>query len=415
MSRVLWVDASAGVAGDMLLGALLDAGAPAAPIAAAVSALAGCTLRTDEVRRAGLRALRATVAPAAPDQPHRTWRDVRALLEAPGWDDGLPSGVRGRALEVFGALARAEGRVHGIAPDDVHFHEVGAWDSIADVVGVCAAVELLGVDVVVLGPLALGSGTVRSAHGVLPVPVPAVLELAAGWPVVGDPPGVRDGGGHAPGELATPTGVALVTTLATARGSLPPLTVERVGVGAGTRDPADRANVVRVVLGTVDSAEPSAAQGLSAMVLVETNLDDEDPRVLPVVLADLLDAGAVDAWLTPVVMKKGRAGHTLSALCPPDTAAAVRRLVLDGTSALGVRQSVVHRETLDRTWVDVVVDGRTVPVKVGHRDGVVAHVTPEFDSARAVAQALGVPVRQVLRAADAAAVAAGLVPGARLP
>lgn len=424
MGRVLWIDASAGVAGDMLLAALLDAGVPLEPVVAAVDAVVpdGCVLSVDEVTRAGLRALHVTVAPGAAEQPHRTWRDLRERLEGAA----LPPGVRERAVAAFAALAAAEARVHGIGVDDVHFHEVGAWDSIADVVGVCAAVEWLGVVEVVLGGLALGSGSVRTAHGVLPVPVPAVLELASGWAVSAG--GEGDGGPL--GELATPTGVALVTTLASAAGSLPAMTVQRSGVGAGTRDPAGRANVVRVVLGerapgavAAQAVRPGPSEGLSPMVLVETNLDDEDPRVLPTVIRDLLEAGAVDAWLTPIVMKKGRAAHTLSALCPPDLAGTVRGLILDRTSALGVRQSMVHRETLERTWVDVRVGavgdrggpGDVVPVKVAHRGGTIVHVTPEFDAALAVSRGAGVPVRQVLSEAQAAAVAAGLVPGATLP
>jgi len=405
--RVLWVDASAGVAGDMLLAALLDAGAGLATVQAAVDAVIGGAVRltTRQVKRAGLRALRLDVDLLAEDQPQRSWPDVFALLSAADLDDM----VRERALSVFSALAQAEAGVHGVDPSQVHFHEVGAWDSIADVVGVCAALHCLDVGRLILGDLALGSGIVRTEHGVLPVPAPAVLELSRGWPVVA--------GG--PGELATPTGVALVTTLAAASSPMPAMTPERIGVGAGSRDQRDRANVVRVVLGTQRTQSPEAA-GASGdrkdnLALIETNIDDLDPRVWPSVLDGLLAAGAADAWLTPILMKKGRPGHLLSALATLDLAPAIRRLILDRTPALGVRQCVVERELLDRTWVDVEVLGAKVRIKVGHRDGVVVHATPEFDDVAALAAAVGRPVRDVLEHAAAAAVAVGMESGRLLP
>jgi uncharacterized protein (TIGR00299 family) protein len=238
--RVLWIDPSAGVAGDMLMGALLDAGVELDVVQAAVDAVIPGTVRLNlsATTRAGLRAASLQVELLVEDQPHRPWAVIRSLLEAAA----LTEPVRGRALAAFTALARAEARVHDVPMDDVRFHEVGSWDSIADVVGVCAAVEALGVDEIVIGRLALGSGTVRSRHGVLPVPAPAVAELVRGWAVTA-------GDDTESGELATPTGVTLVTTLATGRGPLPPMTVETVGYGAGTNDPPDRPNVVRVIVG----------------------------------------------------------------------------------------------------------------------------------------------------------------------
>jgi pyridinium-3,5-bisthiocarboxylic acid mononucleotide nickel chelatase len=409
---ILWLDLSAGVAGDMLLGALIDAGAPLEAVRAAVDAVIPATVRltATPTTRAGLRATSLRVGLLAPDQPNRPWAGLRDLLTAAP----LADAVRGRAMAAFTALARAEARVHGIDEADVHFHEVGAWDAIADVVGVCAALEALGVRQVVAGELALGSGTVRTAHGVLPVPVPAVLDLCRGRSVTS--------GGD--GELTTPTGAALVTTLATGWGPLPAMTVSAVGVGAGTRDRPDRANVVRAVVGH-PAAGPagdaaSSPGGLEPMVLVETTVDDLDPRVWPSVLDELLAAGAADAWLTPVLMKKGRPGQVLSALASPPLAPAVRRLVLDRTSTLGVRQTVVERETLDRVWVDVELPEGRVAVKVGGRDGLVVHATPEFEDVARLASSgasttSGRPVRELLDAAAAAAVNAGLAPGAPFP
>ncbi len=245
----------------------------------------------------------------------------------------------------------------------------------------------------------------RAAHGDLPVPGPAVLELVTGWPV--------EAGGE--GELATPTGVALVTALATA-GPLPRLRVTATGTGAGTRDPEDRANVVRVVLGTAESdRDPTPDLAHEQLVVLEANVDDLDPRVWPSVVTGLLDAGARDAWLTPVVMKAGRPAVVVSVLAAPPDLARLRDLLLDTTSTLGVRQTVADRWALDRGWVDVEVSGERVGVKIAHRDGRVVHATPELRDAEAAATAVGVPLREVLDHATAAAVEAGVVRGAPLP
>ncbi|MEJ5943794.1 nickel pincer cofactor biosynthesis protein LarC [Pseudokineococcus basanitobsidens] len=416
-----WVDASAGVAGDMLLGALVDAGADPAVLQRAVDAVVpgAVRLRVEEVVRGGLRAVKAHVDVLVDDPPHRTWRDVRALLEGAG--EGLSPGAGERALAVFGRLADAEGRVHGVPAQDVHFHEVGALDAVADVVGTAAALDLLGVDDLVVSAVATGAGRVRAAHGALPVPGPAVLAMTVGWDVVA---GVRPG---EEGELATPTGVALVTALASASGPLPALRVVATGTGAGTRDVPGRANVVRVVLGTPTA--PSAAAGregdrdLEDALLLEATVDDLDPRVWPEVVADLLSRGALDAWLVPVLGKKGRPAHVLTVLADPGHAEALSWAVMTGTSTLGVRRSAVRRDVLDRAWSPVAVPGRPgtgrsggeVRVKVGHRGGVVVQAMPEFTDVVALAERTGEPVATALVRARAAAVDAGLVAGAPWP
>ncbi len=384
----LWIDASAGVAGNMLLGALVDAGASLNAAQAAVDAVIPGSVRltASPVQRAGLRALHADVVPLVDNPPHRTWRDLRDRLT-------------GKPLAVFTRLAEAEGRVHGIDPGDVHFHEVGALDSIADVVGVCAALDDLGVTGVSAGEVALGSGRVRTAHGELPVPAPAVAELARGWRV-------RAGGD---GELATPTGLALLRTLAATDEDLPAMTVDAVGVGAGGRDTPGRPNVVRVLLGAPagDRVEPA--------VVLEANVDDLDPRLWPGVLTGLLDAGASDAWLVPILMKKGRPAHTLTVLCPPDRTAALRTRIFAETSTLGVRESPRTKVALDRMFVPVAVGGGTVAVKVGSADGVIVQVMPEFDDVAALARDTGRAARVVLAEAQAAAAAAGLKTGRKVP
>ncbi|WP_030253395.1 nickel pincer cofactor biosynthesis protein LarC [Streptomyces violens] len=401
--RLAWLDVTSGVAGDMLLGALVDAGAAPEAVQQAIDAVVPGAVRLTQaaVTRAGLRATKVGVEPLAEDHPHRTWRSIRVRIE----EAGLPAPVADRALAVFGRLAAAEARVHGVPVEEVHFHEVGAWDSIADVVGVCAALHDLGIAHLTASAVALGSGRVRTAHGELPVPVPAVLELAAGWDVVG--------GGT--GELATPTGMALVTALAAECGALPRLRAEATGVGAGTKDTPGRPNVVRVVIGTPADAASGTDEETTAVVL-EANVDDLDPRLWPGVLASLLAAGAADAWLVPILMKKGRPAHTLRVLAPRQRADALRDLVFRETSTIGVRESAVRKTALERTWIRVpVADDEEVPVKVAHRGGVIVRATPEFEDVAALAAARGQPVVTVLDAAAAAAVANGLVPGAELP
>lgn len=396
-----WVDATAGVAGDMLLGALVDAGAPLAVLQGAVDAVIPGSIRLASalVTRAGMRATKVDVHPAVRDQAQRSWRDIQALLERAE----LAAGVREQVRRVFRRLAEAEARVHGLAADEVHFHEVGSWDSIADVVAVCAALDFLGVTSMSCSAIALGAGRVVTSHGHLPVPVPAVLEMAAGWRVLS--------GGE--GELATPTGMALLTALSQESCDLPAMSMRTVGVGAGTADIAGRPNVVRVVLG--DRGDPPGQPDEPViMSVLETNVDDMDPRVWPTVLSSLLAAGAADAWLIPIIMKKGRPAHTLAVLAPVHRRDLLRRLMLELTSTIGVREVAATRVALDRFWVPLQVAGGQVRLKVAHRGGEVVHATPEFDDAVEVAAERSVPVRRVLEEAVAAAEREGFVPGSQV-
>jgi uncharacterized protein (TIGR00299 family) protein len=383
-----WLDLSAGAAGDMLLGALVDAGVPLGVPAAAVAALPvePVTLSVEQVTRHGLGATRVHVH-APPSDVHRTWDDVRGILT----DAALPTAVRDGALAVFERLAVAEGRVHRVPPADVHFHEVGALDALADVVGVVAGFEHLALTRLTASPVALGSGGgARSAHGVVPVPGPAVLELLTGVPVVAGP---------VPAETCTPTGAALLAARVDEWTTLPPMRVQRVGSGAGGRDPVEHPNLVRLVLG-----EPTGDAGPDgADLVVEANVDDLDPRLWPGVLTDLLAAGAADAWLTPILMKKGRPAHTLSVLCAPARLAAVQDVVLSATSTIGLRRTSVAKLALDRTQHRVRVLGGEVAVKVARLAGRVVNVSVEFGDVAALAAERGLPVKEVLRAATAAA------------
>lgn len=400
MERHGWVDASAGVAGDMLLGALLDAGADLAAVQGAVDAVlpGQVAVGADRVLRAGLAAVHVRVAPTS-DPPPRTWADLRYLLEvAP-----LHERVRTGALDTFSLLARAEARAHGVPEDEVHFHEVGAWDSVADVVGVCAALADLEVGRLTSGPVGLGSGTVRTEHGVMPVPVPAVLGVLAGSHLqVAEDPGLA-------GECATPTGVALLATLGEATAPGPSGRLVAVGVGAGTRDVAGRANVTRIVL-----HEQTGPGERHHLVQIGATVDDLDPRVWPVVVEELLLAGALDVWTTPVLMKKGRHGTVVTLLAEPGDREPLVDLLLEHTTTLGVRWHDVRRTVLERAWREVAVLGEPVRVKIGSRHGRILTVTPELEDCRELALRQGVPLRVVLRAAEAAAQASGWAAGAAI-
>lgn len=380
----VWVDASAGASGDMLLGALVGAGVPVSVLQDAVDAVAPepVTLRVEDVRRGGLAATRVHVE-VAESHHHRTWRDVRALLDGSGL-----------ALRVFERLAAAEGAVHGVPADDVHFHEVGALDAIADVVGVCAGFEHLGATSVTVSPVAVGSGSVRTEHGVLPVPPPAVAELLRGVPTYAGPVAM---------ELCTPTGAALLATLATAYGPQPPMVVDAIGVGAGGRDPEGHANVLRLFVGGFETVARATSSTTEGPLLLACNVDDLDPRVWPAVLTALLEAGASDAWLTPILMKKGRPAHTLSVLVEAGRADDVRSAIFRQTSTIGLREQPVTKHALDREMVAVEVDGRRVAVKLARHDGVVVNAQPEYDDVARAAAELDRPVADVLAAATALA------------
>jgi pyridinium-3,5-bisthiocarboxylic acid mononucleotide nickel chelatase len=387
-----WVDASSGASGDMLLGALVGAGVPLPVLEQAVAAVApeAVRLTVEQVHRNGFAATRCHVE-VADSSSHRTWRDIAGLLAGAS----LAEGTRSRAVATFERLAVAEAAVHGTDPEDVHFHEVGALDAIADVVGVCAGLEHLALDRLVVSPVAVGSGRIRSAHGEMPVPPPAVVELLRGVPSLAGP-------GQA--ELCTPTGAALLSTHATSYGPQPAMTVRGVGVGAGGRDPDTHANVLRLFVGEpADAAAgvPGGEHGTRAPLLLETNVDDLDPRLWPDVIAALLTAGASDAWLTPIVMKKGRPAHTLAALVAADRAEEVRSAIFRNTSTIGLREIPLGKTALDRSMRTVQVDGHDVRVKLALLRGEVVNVQPEYDDVVRVAALTGRPAKDVL--ADAAA------------
>ena len=395
-----WLDCSAGVSGDMLLGALVDAGADLAVLQDAVDRVGVEPVRLERstVTRAGLGACKVDVV--VDEAPRtRTWSDVRELLERAG----LSEPVRTTALDVFARLAAAEAAVHRTTAEEVHFHEVGALDAIADVVGTAAGLDALGVTQVTAGPVVLGSGTTRGAHGPLPVPPPAVVALLQGAPVLAGP---------VAREMTTPTGAAVLASVVSSYGPLPAMVLRGSGTGAGGRDPEELANVLRLVLGEPVEAPDGSAPDPDAVV-IEANVDDLDPRLWPGVLSALLDAGAHDAWLTPALMKKGRPAHVLHVLSAPARVAVLQEVVLRGTTTLGVRSYAVSRRVLDRAWRTVDVGGRPVRVKLGLLGSEVVNAVPEWEDVAAAAAALGRPAKLVLQ--DAVARAGALASAAPPP
>jgi uncharacterized protein (TIGR00299 family) protein len=384
-----YFDCFAGVAGDMVLGALLDAGGSERVLREGLAPLDldPYELEVGETERGGIGATQVVVR--ADGRKRRTWADLRELLGGAE----LPEPVRRRALATFAGLAEAEGRVHRVAPEQVHFHEVGAVDAVVDIVGAALLLDDLGVTEIWASPVATGSGRTRSEHGVLPVPSPAVLELLRGAPL-------HAGGVEA--ELTTPTGAAILAASAGRFAELPPMRLARVGYGAGGRSHRELPNLLRVLLGERVGAEPDGDSGL----VLEANIDDMIPELAPWVLERLLEAGATDVWFTPVHMKKGRPGITLSVLCPPGSETALRGVLWRETSTLGVRGLPVRKWMLERRVVEVEVPGGTARVKLGLDQGVVVNAAPEFADCARLAAGTGQPLKEVMARVQAAALAA---------
>lgn len=407
--KVVYFDCWGGASGDMILGALLDAGASVDRLNTGLEALGlGLRVEAERVRRAGLAAVRARVlcGEAAADHvdpghhhPHRGLREVRRLVAVPG----LGGNIVALAMSVFERLALAEAAVHGVQPDDVHFHEVGAMDAIGDVVGTCLCLADLDIREVLFSPLPTGGGSVRSAHGELPVPAPATLRLLHGLEVYD--PGV-------PHEMVTPTGAALLTALGRQSRHWPAMTILASGTGAGGRDTA-RPNVIRAVVGeTAAGGAGGAAPGWSAesVFLVETNLDDASGQVLGAAVERLLGGGALDAWWSSCGMKKGRPGVQVQCLVRGTELERVAALLFAELPTLGIRMHEVVRYVLRREVVAVTTPWGTVRVKVGRVGDAISTVSPEYEDCRGLADGAGVPVRAVLAAAADAAAAAGLRP-----
>ena len=389
----------------MLLAALLDAGLPADQLLAELKKirLGEYEFRTSRVMRAGLAGMHVEVV-APGKQPERHLGDIERLI----LESGLSAMVKERVLGIFGRLAEAEGKLHAKPASRVHFHEVGAVDAILDVAGACAGLELLGISELVSSPLNLGGGTaggqnagrITAAHGSLPIPAPATVELLKGMPVYSS--GVD-------AELVTPTGAAIVATLAQAFGPLPPMAVERIGYGAGSMDIPEHPNLLRLFLGErveapiagprIPGRESTSNETVS---VIEANLDDMSPQLYGYLAERALAAGALDVTCTAIQMKKNRPGLEISILCPPERADALADLLFSETTTIGLRIYQARRQVLDRELVTVETPYGTVRVKVARRDGRVVNAAPEYEDCQRLAGERGAPLKEVMLAAQLA-------------
>lgn len=388
MTTVAWWNCFAGIAGNMALGALVDAGADLASIEGQLAELSleGWEIRSEQVLRAGVAATYLDVVVQGGPEA-RSYTSIVAMLKRAD----LPERVRERALEVFGRLGRAESRLHRVPLGDVHFHEVGSLDAIVDVVGTCIALEVLGVDEIFSGPVAQGSGMAKSAHGSLPVPAPAVSVILAevDAPIYGT--GVAM-------ELTTPTGAALLAGLCNGWGPVPGMNVTACGFGAGTRDIDGLPNAAQVLIGEVQAAEGPTFEGAQPLVVMEATVDDVTGEVLGSTISVLLEWGALDAWVAPVTGKKGRPAHVLTVLCDPARAHKLKDVITSETGTLGVRASTWRRWPSTRSFVTVKVGGIPVRVKVSPQ-----RYKAEHDDAVSAAARLGRPSREIASEAEEAA------------
>jgi hypothetical protein len=378
-----------GISGDMIVGALMDAGLDLSLLSEELKKLdlTGYRLEQKRVIRGGLAATKFDVVLTEDGGPGRGLNDILESIEG----SSLARKPKETAGKIFLNLAEAEARVHGISVQDVHFHEVGAIDAVIDVVGCAVGLELLGVDRVLSSPVNLGAGTVRSSHGVLPVPPPAVMELLKGRPVYSEGPQA---------ELTTPTGAAILSTLAERFGPLPPMEVQAIGCGAGSSDFSDMPNILRVFIGSVKNEGD-----VDSIAVIEANIDDMNPELYTPFMEKALMTGALDVFLTPIVMKKGRPGIKITILTEPAGEKKLSALLLNETTTFGLRVRYETREKLRRETVEVETGYGKVKVKLGRMDGKITQVSPEADSCAQLAARKKVPLKSIYDQAKKAALA----------
>ena len=386
--RIAHFDCFSGISGDMVLGAFVDAGLSAAKLRSELKKLGlqGYTISTGRERRHHIAGTRVKVRVSkSVRQPRRTLKDIVKLINS----SALSKRVKADAAAIFTRLGKAEAAVHNVAVEKVHFHEVGALDSILDIVGAAVAMEQLGIERVTSSPVPLGSGTIKTAHGVLPVPAPATLRLLQRVPVYRS--GIEQ-------ELVTPTGAAILTHYASDFTGFPPMTVEATGYGVGSREVAERPNVLRVVIGEAEEAAHT-----EPMDVIETNIDDMTGELFGALFDRLFDAGALDVYVTPLLMKKGRPGHLLTVLCDPWKTAELVEILFAETTTFGVRTYRTQKHCLERESRTVKTPYGPVKVKIGTLGGKIVSISPEYESCRKLAKSKRVPLKEIYAAAEAAA------------
>jgi uncharacterized protein (TIGR00299 family) protein len=391
--RIAYFDCIAGASGDMILGALVDAGLPVESLQGVIDALGlvEAELRCKRVLKGGFAATKVDVV-VADEVPERHLSDIEAMVR----QSALPPAIQEQAIGVFRRLGEVEAGIHGTTLDEVHLHELGGVDTMVDVIGTLSGLAEMGIERVYASPLPLGRGFVRGAHGRIPLPAPATLALLEGVPIVGSELDV---------ELVTPTGAALLTTLAASFGPMPAMTLSATGYGAGTRN-RPVPNVLRIIVGGLGA--PSEQVNVETLVKLETNVDDLNPEIYDHVMARLFQGGALDVFLAPVQMKKNRPGTWIHVLCRPGDANALEAILFAETSTLGVRQQLVGRHALSRSSQRVETPYGPVQVKIARWGAGQVKASPEYEDCRQLAEEHGVPLRDVYRAAEAALAALSL-------
>jgi uncharacterized protein (TIGR00299 family) protein len=388
--RAIYFDCFAGVSGDMMIGALLDLGLDFESLSAQLSTLglSGYQVKCERVKRSGIAAMKFDVAVDEHKQPARTLSDIREIINR----SALSEGVRARALKVFERLAEAEAHVHATTPDRIHFHEVGAVDSIIDTVGAMIGLEMLGIERFYASPLRVGRGSVETEHGLLPIPAPATAELLRGIPVYA---------GDLEGEFVTPTGAAIVSTLCEEFGPLPAMEIARAGYGAGSRNPHGFPNALRLLMGEVAGARPPVKEDRSVLV-IETNIDDMNPQVFGFIMERAFALGALDVFMISAQMKKSRPGVLLTILCEPERLDSITGMLLAETTTLGVRYHEAKRRVLERAIETVETRYGRVRIKVARDGDRTLHFQPEYDDCARLADQSNDPLFEVQAAASEA-------------
>jgi pyridinium-3,5-bisthiocarboxylic acid mononucleotide nickel chelatase len=388
MTKIAYLDCACGISGDMTLGALVDAGVNIDALGAVIGSLGlpDCRLVAEEVKRQGFRATKVNVL-YPPEHEHRHLRQILALLDA----GRLTERQKETSRKIFTRLAEAEAKVHGLPIDKIHFHEVGAADAIADVVGAAVGFDLLGVERITASPVPTGWGSITMAHGQCAIPAPATAELLQNIPLAES---------DIQGELTTPTGAAILSVLAQEFGPIPPMIPQRIGCGAGSNDWPKRPNILRIILG--DSLAAADYAPSDQICQLETNLDDASGELIGYSIERLWDAGALDVYTTAISMKKNRPGVLLSVLCRPSEADRLEKIIFQETSTLGVRRSSVDRHILARKSHAVDTVWGPIEGKIGWLRGDVPRFTPEFDACRRIALKHNLPLADVYKAAQKA-------------
>ena len=381
--KIAYFDCSSGISGDMILGALVDAGAPFDALKESLSQLSidGYSITATPVLKKGVKATKVDVVVEGPDLPGRPLKDLREIIS----DSALDSEIKSKSISIFQRLAEAESVVHNCPVEDVHFHEVGHIDTIVDIVGSVYAFHLLGIDRVVSSPIDTGSGSVKMSHGLFPIPAPVTAELLKGVPLYSS--GIER-------ELTTPTGAAIITAFASSFQPLPGMTLSKIGYGAGGWELSEKPNVLRVFIG-----EDTALYNTDEVCVIETNIDDMNPQVYEYLMDRLFEAGALDVYITPVVMKKSRPAQMLSVVADAGRLNDIRELIFRETTTIGVRVKKMSRFVLTRDIKEVHLPYGTVRVKISGSSSGVCNIVPEYEDCKALAMKTGIPLRDVIELA----------------